>query len=138
MGIQFANPNDYVARYGTQLEDAQTLITHARQAGVVEDIVSIFYNTKSERMIMFFCFKFSHHLVGQHRIFNPIVLVESQQIITNHHHLIIQLEVLIHHLVVLILLIIQIIFWVVILVMNRILLNRYMVNRTYFYLLFLS
>jgi hypothetical protein len=40
LGVQRANPSDYVARYGTQLEDAQTLVTHARQAGVVEDIVS--------------------------------------------------------------------------------------------------
>lgn len=42
LGVQPANPNDYLARYGTQLEDAQTLLTHARQAGVVEDIVSLF------------------------------------------------------------------------------------------------
>lgn len=41
MGIQRANPTEYVARYGTQLADAHTLITTARQAGVVEDIVSI-------------------------------------------------------------------------------------------------
>ncbi|CAF0939709.1 unnamed protein product [Rotaria sordida] len=38
LGIQRANPAEYVARYGTQLEDAQTLLTQARQAGVVEDI----------------------------------------------------------------------------------------------------
>lgn len=41
MGVERVNPTEYVARYGTQLEDAQTLVTHARQAGVVEDIVSI-------------------------------------------------------------------------------------------------
>ncbi len=40
LGVQLVNPTDYIARYGTQLEDAQTLITHARQAGVVEDIVN--------------------------------------------------------------------------------------------------
>ena len=39
MGVQRANPSEYVARYGTQLEDSQTLITQARRAGVVEDIV---------------------------------------------------------------------------------------------------
>ncbi|CAF1398176.1 unnamed protein product [Adineta ricciae] len=38
LGVQRANPAEYVARYGAQLEDAQTLISHARQAGVVEDI----------------------------------------------------------------------------------------------------
>ncbi|CAF2818352.1 unnamed protein product [Rotaria sp. Silwood2] len=38
MGVERANPAEYVARYGTQLEDAHSLITHARQAGVVEDI----------------------------------------------------------------------------------------------------
>jgi hypothetical protein len=42
LGVQPANPNEYVARYGAQLEDAQSLVTHARQAGVVEDIVSLF------------------------------------------------------------------------------------------------
>ena len=42
LGVQRANPNEYVARYGTQLEDAQSLLTHARQAGVVEDIVNLF------------------------------------------------------------------------------------------------
>jgi hypothetical protein len=41
LGVQRANPNEYLARYGTQLEDSQSLVTHARQAGVVEDIVSI-------------------------------------------------------------------------------------------------
>lgn len=39
LGVQLANPMDYVARYGTQLQDAQTLVSHARQVGVVEDIV---------------------------------------------------------------------------------------------------
>lgn len=53
LGIQRANPTEYVARYGTQLEDAQTLVTHARQAGVVEDIVKIFNITKS-KIILFF------------------------------------------------------------------------------------
>ncbi|UJR20716.1 hypothetical protein I4U23_023838 [Adineta vaga] len=38
LGIAPANPDEYVARYGAQLEDAQTLVSHARQAGVVEDI----------------------------------------------------------------------------------------------------
>lgn len=38
LGIQMANPREYVARYGTQLEDSQSLITHARRAGVIEDI----------------------------------------------------------------------------------------------------
>ncbi|CAF0877785.1 unnamed protein product [Rotaria sp. Silwood1] len=38
MGVSRANPVEYVARYGTQLEDSTSLITHARQAGVVEDI----------------------------------------------------------------------------------------------------
>ncbi|CAF3357923.1 unnamed protein product [Rotaria socialis] len=38
LGVQSANPAEYVARYGTQLEDSQALITQARQAGVVEDI----------------------------------------------------------------------------------------------------
>ncbi|CAF1062838.1 unnamed protein product [Didymodactylos carnosus] len=36
--VQRANPTEYLARYGTQLEDSQALITHARQAGVVEDL----------------------------------------------------------------------------------------------------
>ena len=44
LGIQRANPTEYVQLYGSQLEDAQSLITHARQAGVVEDIVSLFFN----------------------------------------------------------------------------------------------
>ncbi len=45
LGVQRANPAEYVARYGTQLEDAQSLVTHARQAGVIEDLVSLFqYN----------------------------------------------------------------------------------------------
>jgi len=39
LGVKLANPADYVARYGTQLQDAQTLVSHARQVGVVEDIV---------------------------------------------------------------------------------------------------
>ncbi|CAF1492524.1 unnamed protein product, partial [Adineta ricciae] len=38
LGIAPANPEEYVARYGAQLEDAQTLVSHARQAGVIEDI----------------------------------------------------------------------------------------------------
>ncbi|CAF0895562.1 unnamed protein product [Rotaria sp. Silwood1] len=38
LGVQPANPAEYIARYGTQLEDSQTLVTQARQAGVVEDI----------------------------------------------------------------------------------------------------
>ncbi|CAF0957106.1 unnamed protein product [Rotaria sordida] len=38
MGVACVNPAEYVARYGTQLEDAHSLISHARQAGVVEDI----------------------------------------------------------------------------------------------------
>lgn len=41
LGVQTVNPNEYVARYGSQLEDAQSLLSHARQAGVVEDIVCI-------------------------------------------------------------------------------------------------
>lgn len=40
LGVQRANPTEYVARYGTQLSDSQTLLAHARQAGVTEDIVS--------------------------------------------------------------------------------------------------
>jgi hypothetical protein len=47
LGVQMVNPADYEARYGAQLEDAQTLVTHARQAGVVEDIVSISYKHKN-------------------------------------------------------------------------------------------
>jgi hypothetical protein len=39
LGVALANPDEYVARYGAQLEDAQTLVSHARQAGVMEDIV---------------------------------------------------------------------------------------------------
>ncbi|CAF3877299.1 unnamed protein product [Rotaria magnacalcarata] len=38
LGVERANPTEYVARYGTQLEDSHALISHARQAGVVEDI----------------------------------------------------------------------------------------------------
>ncbi|CAF3924728.1 unnamed protein product [Adineta steineri] len=38
LGVAPANPDEYVARYGSQLEDSQTLISHARQAGVIEDI----------------------------------------------------------------------------------------------------
>lgn len=38
--MQIANPADYIARYGAQLEDPQTLLSRARQAGVIEDIVS--------------------------------------------------------------------------------------------------
>jgi hypothetical protein len=40
LGVERVNPSEYIARYGAQLEDAQSLITHARQAGVIEDIVS--------------------------------------------------------------------------------------------------
>ena len=40
LGVQRANPTEYVARYGTQLEDSQALVSHARQVGVVEDLVS--------------------------------------------------------------------------------------------------
>ena len=41
LGVQLANPADYIARYGAQLEDSQTLLSHARQAGVIEDIVTL-------------------------------------------------------------------------------------------------
>lgn len=41
LGVQPADPAEYVARYGAQLEDSQTLLSHARQAGVIEDIVTI-------------------------------------------------------------------------------------------------
>ena len=65
LGVQRANPNEYVARYGAQLEDTQSLLTHARQAGVVEDIVSSFSLTIlisiTSNVIMIQC---SAHLVG--------------------------------------------------------------------------
>lgn len=42
LGVERVNPSEYIARYGAQLEDAQTLVQQARQAGVVEDLVSGF------------------------------------------------------------------------------------------------
>ncbi len=69
MGVQRANPNEYVARYGAQLEDSQSLVTHARQAGVVEDIVSLFQF--SSRSIIF---PFRHLLLVQQQVFNHPVL----------------------------------------------------------------
>jgi hypothetical protein len=77
LGVQRANPSEYVARYGAQLEDAQSLITHARQAGVVEDIVNLFreISTHSYGMISLF----SHLLLMQHQLFNhPIMKVINQ------------------------------------------------------------
>jgi hypothetical protein len=56
------------------LEDAQTLVTHARQAGVVEDIVRIFNITKS-KIILFFLV--SHHLLVQHRQVMKIINLEE-------------------------------------------------------------
>ena len=54
LGVERANPSDYLARYGTQLEDSQSLLTHARQAGVVEDIVSFALSSlQIERPSMF-------------------------------------------------------------------------------------
>jgi hypothetical protein len=41
LGVTQENPQAYVARYGAQLLDAQTLLQQARAAGVVEDIVRI-------------------------------------------------------------------------------------------------
>ncbi|CAF0748527.1 unnamed protein product [Didymodactylos carnosus] len=38
LGVQQENPQSYVRRYGTNLLDAQQLLVHARQAGVIEDI----------------------------------------------------------------------------------------------------
>jgi hypothetical protein len=72
------------------------------------------------------------------KIINPVIsiLVESQQIIENYLHLIVQLvvlPVLDRHLVAM--LIIQTVFWVVIQVMNRIHLNKYIVNRIFFFFL---
>ena len=42
LGIQRADPSEYVARFGTQLEDTNSLVARAREAGVVEDIVCLF------------------------------------------------------------------------------------------------
>ena len=61
LGVQIANPADYVARYGSQLEDAQTLLTRARQAGVVEDIVITHLHNQSYCSFIL-SFSFSHHL----------------------------------------------------------------------------
>jgi hypothetical protein len=41
LGVTPENPQAYIARYGAQLLDAQTLLQQARAAGVVEDIVCI-------------------------------------------------------------------------------------------------
>jgi hypothetical protein len=38
LGVTLENPQAYLARYGAQLLDAQTLVQQARAAGVVEDI----------------------------------------------------------------------------------------------------
>ncbi|CAF0754543.1 unnamed protein product [Didymodactylos carnosus] len=38
LGVQAADPREYLARYGASLEDSSQLVSHARQAGVVEDI----------------------------------------------------------------------------------------------------
>ena len=40
LGITQENPQAYYQRYGAQLLDAQMLVQRARDAGVVEDIVS--------------------------------------------------------------------------------------------------
>ena len=39
LGVTPENPQAYIQRYGESLFDAQTLVQHARAAGVVEDIV---------------------------------------------------------------------------------------------------
>ncbi len=78
LGIQRANPSEYVARYGAQLEDSQSLVTHARQAGVVEDIVSLFqFNSFILLISRGLCwllsydfFSSSHLLLVQYQVFN--------------------------------------------------------------------
>jgi hypothetical protein len=39
LGVTPENPQAYILRYGASLFDAQTLVQHARAAGVIEDIV---------------------------------------------------------------------------------------------------
>jgi len=39
LGVTPESPQAYIQRYGASLLDAQTLVQHARAAGVVEDIV---------------------------------------------------------------------------------------------------
>ena len=56
MGVQRANPSEYEARYGAQLQDAQTLLTQARQIGVVEDIVSLSQFTISRLLLPIYIF----------------------------------------------------------------------------------
>jgi len=73
------------------------------------------------------------------KIINPVILilVESQQIIENYLHLIVQLvvlPVLDRHLVAM--LIIQTVFWVVIRIMNRIHLDKYIVNRIFVFIVY--
>ena len=70
MGVQQANPSEYLARYGAQLEDSQTLVSHARQAGVVEDIVSLFFSTKSKTILSFLS---RHHLAVEDQVTNQLV-----------------------------------------------------------------
>ncbi len=43
LGVTPANPQAYVQQYGAQLLDAATLVQQARTAGVVEDIVRIYF-----------------------------------------------------------------------------------------------
>lgn len=92
MGIQRANPNEYVARYGAQLEDAQSLITHARQAGVVEDIVSQFKLTESMNCNGLFSISFSRLLpVLQH------ISHRAMKVINQVARVIMLLAMVLHH-----------------------------------------
>ncbi len=43
LGVQPQNPQEYVLRYGTTLLDGATLVTHAQNVGVVEDLVWFFF-----------------------------------------------------------------------------------------------
>lgn len=62
LGVQRANPAEYVARYGTQLADSQSLITEARKAGVVEDIVRSLFAFKISIAHLHSLLSFSHLL----------------------------------------------------------------------------
>jgi hypothetical protein len=54
LGVTPANPLAYVQQYGASLFDASSLVQQARAAGVVEDIVSIYFVLLSDTRLSFF------------------------------------------------------------------------------------
>ena len=59
LGVIQQDPQDYVARYGPSLLDSATLVQKARNAGIIEDIVSYLKNY-SETGIETYTISFSH------------------------------------------------------------------------------